>query len=234
MTETLKSFYISVIRSLSRGLRKIRVLALLERRKGRTALWVRSLFSIYDVEDLIHLDLPWWTFDAIKFTDDFLASRGGARVFEYGAGASTVWLARRAASVTSVEHDLHFANSMGPTFGRHSNISLHVIQPGAPSDSGKARSNRKGYENAGFDDYVSAIGKVPGSFDLIVIDGRARVACLEKAIERLAPDGIILFDNSDRAEYREAIESCGLKEDKMRSLTPALPLPDQTSILRFR
>jgi len=47
----------------------------------------------------------------------------------------------------------------------------------------------------------------------------------------LAEDGVIVFDNSARRRYREAIEGCGLVEKKFRGLVPTLPYPDQTSVL---
>ncbi|MBM3594816.1 MAG: hypothetical protein FJX31_03245 [Alphaproteobacteria bacterium] len=65
-----------------------------------------------------------------------------------------------------------------------------------------------------------------------MIDGRARTACLDKAIERLARDGVIVFDNSHRARYRMAVAASGLRAKVTRGLVPSLPLPDQTTLLR--
>lgn len=44
-----------------------------------------------------------------------------------------------------------------------------------------------------------------GVFDLIDIDGRARVACLKYAIRYMASGGMTVFDNSGRNEYRRSI-----------------------------
>ncbi|ESY70030.1 hypothetical protein X742_06810 [Mesorhizobium sp. LNHC232B00] len=176
--------------------------------------------------------MPWWTFSAIDVVDIFLASRGHkARVYEFGAGASTIWLAKRSGSVDSVEHDAPFAQTMSHMFEAYPNITVRVVEPTVASVSSKARSNRKGYRESSFDQYVSSIDRVEGTFDLIVIDGRARVSCLAKSVSRLSPNGMVLFDNSNRAEYREAINSCGLQERVTRGLAPALPFPSQTSIL---
>ncbi|BAB53991.1 SAM-dependent methyltransferase [Mesorhizobium loti] len=211
------------------------LLAVLERSNNRFVLWIRSLFGIYDSADLVRLDMPWWTFSAIDDVNTFLASRNRkARVFEFGAGASTVWLAKRSASVNSVEHDAPFAQTMGGIFDAYPNIAVQVVEPATASASSKARSNRKGYTQCSFDQYVSSIDRVDGTFDLIVIDGRARVSCLARSVRRLAPGGMILFDNSNRLEYREAINSCGLQERVTRGLAPALPFPSQTSILTKR
>ena len=66
---------------------------------------LRSLLDVHDPDALLRADLPWWTYRATDVVDAFLLGRGGrARAFEYGSGASTVWLARRCAEVASVEH----------------------------------------------------------------------------------------------------------------------------------
>ena len=77
--------------------------------RGALAHW-RTLYAIHDVDDLVDLDIPWWTYGAIDAVEKHLNSLGGrARVFEFGSGASTVWLGRRSAEVFSVEHDHSFA-----------------------------------------------------------------------------------------------------------------------------
>jgi len=209
------------------------ILGWLERRRSRHALWIRSQFSIYDSADLAKLDLPWWTFRAIDEVEGYLGSKGGrARVFEYGAGASTIWLAKRCAEVYTVEHDAQFAASMQSHFALHRNVRVAVVPDTAAAGlADEARSRRTGFENRAFGDYVRAIDAVPGMFDLVVVDGRARNACFKRAMERLAPDGVILFDNSDRSEYRAALLSSGLHERIFRGAAPALPIPSQTSLL---
>jgi predicted O-methyltransferase YrrM len=100
-----------------------------------------------------------------------------------------------------------------------------------PSASPRIGSRKEGNAGLDFADYVAAIDDVAGDFSLIVIDGRAREACLERAAKRLEPGGQIVFDNSRRRRYREAIERSGLVERRLPGLTPTLPYPDQTSVL---
>ena len=73
---------------------------------------VRTLFSIFDANDMVQMDMAWWSYPAMKRVDEFLSSRPEARIFEYGAGASPLWLAKRAAQVDSFEHDSGWAQSV--------------------------------------------------------------------------------------------------------------------------
>lgn len=224
----LKRLYVFAIRALAFCLRKLGILRALERSRSPIAVWFRSLFAIYDFEDLVHLDLPWWTFEAIDTVEEFLAQHPNARVFEWGSGASTVWLANRAREVISVEHDAIFAEKVQDFLKDRTNVQLTVSQA---EDQGNVRSGKSGYERQFFDAYVSAIGNFGGQFDLIVIDGRAREKCLEVAVPRLADGGIIVFDNAGRSRYWNGLNSSGLPTKLTRGLTVGLPYPDSTAIL---
>src|SRR3954471_20501401 len=52
--------------------------------------------------------IPWFTYPAIEFLGQF--DWGGKRVFEWGSGNSSLWFARRAGSVRSIEHDRVWAD----------------------------------------------------------------------------------------------------------------------------
>lgn len=229
----MKQFYVALTRRLRSLLRTLGLLGVLDAwgRRSRLGMWFRSLLSIYDLEDLLQFDVPWWTFKSADRVEAYLRTRPRARVFEWGSGASTHWLSRRAGEIISVEHDAQWAESM-----LHSlppGIELKVVEPTA-SASGGVRSAKPGFEGLDFTDYVGAIDGVEGDFDLIVIDGRAREACLERSVDRLAPGGLIVFDNVDRARYVDAIAAEGtrLEVDWTRGLTPSLPYPTRTALLR--
>ena len=204
----------------------------LERRPdNRTALWLRSLFAIYDIDDMVALDVPWWTLSAIEKVERFLVRRPEARIFEYGSGASTIWLAKRARTVESVEHDESWAKIVRRRTSDVSGVRLHVIPPQSAGKGASAPSAKSGYEHLDFSEYVAAVSQVGGIFDLIVIDGRSRGACLSAALEHLAPDGVIVFDNSGRRRYQSAITNSGLDSLETRGLTVCLPYPDATTLL---
>lgn len=230
----MRGIYVSIMRALRALAVKTGLLAFLEKRGDRRLfLYFRSLFSIYDVDDMVRLDLPWWTFAAIAHVESFLKQRhGNADVFEYGPGASTVWLAKRARRVAYVEHDKGFAMIVQRLTKNIANTSgvLAAPLPGRP-ESVSCPSGRKGYEDLDFANYVAAIRVAGGPFDLIVIDGRARTSCLMEAVKHLKSDGAILFDNSWRSRYRSAIDNAGFKVQRFRGLAPALPYIEETTIL---
>ncbi len=228
--------YVSVMRWNRNLLRRVGLLPRLDRwaSDSRMGTWVRSLLAVYDLDDLRQLDVPWWTLDSSEKVEAFLRARPGARVFEWGSGSSTFWLSRRAATVISVEHDPAWAAQM--VAAAPSNAHITLVAPTRLSGPGAVTSLKSGFEDLDFREYVAQIDRVDGEFDVIVIDGRAREACLERAVPRLADGGIIVFDNVDRQRYRQAIDSFGdrLQTLTTRGLTPCLPYPTRTALIRDR
>lgn len=199
--------------------------------RSRTGTWVRSLLAIHDVRALVDLDTPWWTFESADIAAQHLAGTADARVFEWGSGASTVWLSRRAGEVVAVEHDAAWADEVRHLVGPGADVLTVEPRPAGPGPG--VRSRKPGHQGLDFTDYVDAIDRQDGLFDLIVIDGRAREACLRRALPRLAPGGLIVFDNVDRRRYRQAIEAQpGIEVRTTRGLTPSLPYPTRTALIR--
>ncbi|MCW2594587.1 MAG: putative methyltransferase [Jatrophihabitans sp.] len=200
-------------------------------RDNRLRHWAYSLTKAYDSLAIAELDVPWWTYRAIDVVDSWLSAHPKPiRVYEYGSGASTLWLSRRADEVYTVEHHRGFAEHIAPTLAGQPNIHMRIVEP-VPSSSPVVSSQKEGNADLDFADYVNSIDAVDGAFSLIVIDGRAREACLRAAIPRLDPDGLIVFDNTRRRRYREAIAAAGVHERVLRGLTPTLPYADQTSLI---
>jgi hypothetical protein len=228
--------YARVMHSIRRFLTRQGILQKLEHRAGSSgvALWLRSLFSVLDFHDFQTLDTPWWTLASGRKVREFLDTTPGARVLEWGSGASTVWLGKRSSEVWSIESDKQWGDMVSESVPSH----VHIVMPAIPrlSEPGGIRSRRIGFRHFDYTHYVNTIDTIPGSFDLIVIDGRAREACLDKALSRLSPQGIILFDNTNRRRYRKALRRHQSHID-VRSdtgVTPILMWPSRTSIIRLR
>lgn len=223
--------YVAAWRAGRRGLARTRLLDRWARSPRRPVRHLRTMFAIHDVADMIALDLAWWSYAAIDAVDAHLAARAGqARVFEYGSGASTAWLARRSADVTSVEHDAGFAQVLRPLLPEHG-VDLRVVTA-ERSSAPAVPSRRRGHEGLDFTRYVRAIDDTRGSFDLVVVDGRARVACVRAALPRLAQGGLVLLDNADRDEYAAVVADPSLRVTIHRGATPCLPYPTSTALIR--
>lgn len=228
----LKTAYARGARATGRALTKVHLLPdEPPPRDRRFRHWLSSLPRIHDALAIADLDVPWWTYDSIDEIEAWLEVRPRPiRVFEWGSGASTVWLAKRTDEVHSVEHHPAAVATIAPRLAAFDTVTLLHI-PAVATTHPRIRSSKLGSGGMDFHDYVHAIDDVPGDFDLVVIDGRAREACLHAAIERLAPDGLIVFDNTYRLRYRRAVAASGLHERVHRGLTPTLPYPDRTSML---
>ena len=128
----------------------------------------------------------------------------GGKMLEWGAGGSTVWLAQNlpaGASLTSIEHDREWfyevANHLGNGGrGRRDNVRMLLREPTGPLGTNAT---------AGEDDPTSLrpfIDAVDGErFDVILVDGYARGACLKKARSLLNPGGVVVLHDAQREWY---------------------------------
>ena len=131
--------------------------------------------------------LPWITYPAI----DLLSRRVRPEmcVFEYGCGASTLWWASRVRRVVAVEHDEAWARKIAAEAPPNVSVRHVPLDPDGP--------------------YAADALAHGTTFDIVVIDGRRRVQCTPHAIRALDDAGVVVFDNTDRAEYEEAFRTLG-------------------------
>ncbi|MGH3520477.1 MAG: class I SAM-dependent methyltransferase [Haloechinothrix sp.] len=229
---SLQGAYVASVRTARRAADKAGLLEKLSRSTSPRVRHVRSLFAIHNVADLAELDVAWWSYPAMDRVARFLADHPDARIFEFGAGASTMWLSRRAAEVNSVEHDTEFVGYVRELLTGTPNVTLHAVAPTPATAATTVRSERHGHQHLDFGEYVDTIDKVGGPFDLVVIDGRARVEAFRRALDHLAPDGVIVFDNIKRKRYWDVVSAMpGLRIELLRGGTPALPYPTTTGLI---
>jgi predicted O-methyltransferase YrrM len=173
---------------------------------------------------------PWVTYGAIRFFLEQL--RPDMRVFEYGAGGSTLFLARRVAGGASVEHDPAWAAEVRATLAAEglTNWRVDLIEPERdrpgrdPSDPDAYASSDPLYPDGSFRAYAAAIDRFPdGTFDLVVIDGRARPSCFRHACSKVKTGGWLLLDNAERSTYWQihaALEKMGWAKQSFAGPTP--------------
>lgn len=214
-------------------LKKVGFLAYLNKKALQSSRYhyLRSLLAIHQLDDMIYLDVPWWTYSAIDCIEQYLKSlAGSAVVFEYGSGASTIWLAKRCAKVVSIEHDITWYENLKNYVKNFSTVELILKTPDQNFNIEFYSEKLKGFS---FQSYVQSIDESQLDYDLIIIDGRCRAACLSAAIKHLKPTGIILFDNSNRKRYQAILNSSGLNRKSYVDLVPGSPFKSETAILSY-
>jgi hypothetical protein len=170
--------------------------------------WTRSLFSGHNPLDD---QVPWLPFKARRWLADHVGKE--TSVFEYGSGGSTLFLARRAGRVISVEHDATwYAHVSRALAGMSVGNCEHMLREPEPATGAGAvaagpTSGRTEFAGFTFDRYVRSIDDHPdGSLDVVIVDGRARLACVERALPKIRPGGHLVLDNAERPEYAPAFE----------------------------
>lgn len=158
---------------------------------------------------------PWLTFAAIDYLDRVLTP--GSRVFEWGMGGSSLFLAQRAAEVVSVEHDPQWYEIVCAAVAQRGwknwtgcLVEAQPAPPGPvpdPADWTQYASSDPAFQGRWFRDYAQRIDCFPPqTFDLILVDGRARPACIRHALTKVKPAGVIVVDNAERDHYGPACE----------------------------
>jgi hypothetical protein len=161
--------------------------------------------------------LPWFSYPAIRWLS--AALRSSDRVFEYGAGASTLWFDRRVREIMSVEHDSQwFARLRQPEHG------TILCEP-------CSGTWWEGYD-PDQDSYLRAI--IAGApWDVVVVDGMARNAAVQYALDHLNPEGIIVVDdthNSQSASGQRTLARAGFGRVDFEGVKPGLGIVQTTTV----
>jgi hypothetical protein len=172
--------------------RSLKLLGHLCSRPGNLIPYFR--YSITNCSPL-ELELPWWSLSAIRELEKHL--NNNHRVFEWGSGGSSVFLARRCRELTTIEHEPDWFDLVEKTMTaleiQGSQLFLREIN----------LENEKAFLTS---PYASAL---QSSHDVIVIDGEdhfgpesswsARESCFKLAEQWVCKDGgLIIVDDSWR------------------------------------
>jgi len=153
---------------------------------------------------------PWLTHGAIRFLKRIL--RKDMRIYEYGAGGSTIFFALLAEKVFTCEHDPLWAIKVQEALDKMNcaNYEIRVVKP-VPDQASISRdaadpdgyvSTSAQHKGLNFEAYAKSIVEYPDNyFHVILIDGRSRPSCAKHAISKVADKGYIILDNAERAEY---------------------------------
>jgi hypothetical protein len=118
--------------------------------------------------------IPWITYPALEFFAQFDFSESD--VLELGAGNSTLYWSARARKIVSVETERQWFETLKQR--KKSNVQVILA--------------------SGEREFVECIQREDNLFDVIVVDSlKYRYVATLNAVSKLAPGGIVIFDNSD-------------------------------------
>ena len=123
--------------------------------------------------------------------------------FEYGVGASTRWVLENTKSkIISVDTDKKWINTINFS-NQSSRIKLNWINLGDLENWGRPKSYE--YRDQ-FIDYISNVWSFNKKADVILIDGRFRVACFLYSLINAKINSIIIFDDYNNRPYYHIVE----------------------------
>ncbi|WP_419663764.1 hypothetical protein Dvar_39840 [Desulfosarcina variabilis str. Montpellier] len=149
--------------------------------------------------------------------DDALFKRLAANAHcygEYGAGQSTRWMAKHThAKIHSVETNEQWARSVALECGQPDRVNVRYCDVGPVEQWGRP----VGYTHRdGFRTYIHAWWDAGEKPDLVLVDGRFRVACFLKTLKEAEYGTFILFDDYMKRphyhlveEFIPPVEKCG-------------------------
>ncbi|MBV8295511.1 MAG: hypothetical protein JO085_01640 [Acidimicrobiia bacterium] len=117
--------------------------------------------------------VPWITYAAAAFLDRLDLT--GRRMFEYGAGASTMYWQSRVAQLVSVENDPAWVEALQPK------LDPAVVTIRLATDA---------------EQYTASVSD-GAPWDVVVIDGLCREEAARHTVRCLAPGAIVVLDNTD-------------------------------------
>jgi precorrin-6B methylase 2 len=170
-------------------------------------------FTMKEPVDVNGLPIPWYTYSAIDFLTQRIGhKKNNYKIFEYGAGNSTIWWSKRVKKVHSVEHEKNWIKKLN---SNNDNLNIDFCE--------------LDYDG----EYCRFIQRFKHPFDIIVIDGRDRVNCIFQSFKHLTNHGIIILDNSRREKYIKGINfliNKGFKHIEFNGINPLVAMPSNTSI----
>lgn len=126
--------------------------------------------------------------------------------FEFGSGGSTYYASTRdnVKSVTSIESDIQWAELLIHNVNDDKLNMIHIDMDTKPRSFGYPGPNATFEQRKSYSDQIINTDVKP---DMVLIDGRFRVACCLKCFDAVDDDCIIIFDDFlNRKEYHTVLD----------------------------
>ncbi len=159
--------------------------------------------------------VPWWTYSCTHYLDQMIST--DSSVIEFGGGASTLWWLNRGNKVLTVETDPKWSENITAQVElnpKKDNWELITVSEISRSNLAPLINSRQ--------------------FDVVINDGlgdRTEIIELLKSLRN--ERGFLIWDNSDRIEYKEGLEALaeiGLARLDFFGLSPINAYCSQTTI----
>jgi tRNA A58 N-methylase Trm61 len=145
--------------------------------------WFRS-FSTMSSVDRNGSPIPWLSYPFIEFISGRLNKE--MNIFEFGSGNSTFFYSDRVKHVTTIEHNKEWFEKISSE--KTGNVELLYVPLDIDGKYCRSAANRN------------------EKYDVIIVDAEDRVNCVFNSLGSLTDSGVMILDDSERDEYKEAIE----------------------------
>jgi hypothetical protein len=180
---------------------------------------------------------PWLPYSVVRQINKY--DLINAKLFEYGSGSSTLFFLEKGCEVISVEHDKEWFDIVSQKVSKQGYKKWQgTLCPPEETDVSQNneifKSKLEQYNHKSFNRYVNKILDFPDDFfDFIVIDGRARSYCFQRALPKLKTSGIIIWDNVERERYglHELIKDNRFKVEVIGGATPGVNFFTRTAFI---
>jgi hypothetical protein len=156
------------------------------------------------------------TWEEGELLDSYLTKE--TEMLEWGCGGSTLKFSEKVKSYDSIEHNLEWYNKLKPILP--TNVSLYHVPMNSPNlrdtkldkssinvlspcikkdpqcyvkDNIVFKNTRSGHDWHQYINYINFPKTLNKTYDIILIDGRARVNCAYKALSLLKENGKVIF-----------------------------------------
>jgi len=152
--------------------------------------------------DRVQIQTPWMAYEEVELIRDVLKAVRPRKCLEWGCGYSTRYLSSvfgKQCIWLSIEHNRTWVDKIMTGIPETANVKIVFIPP-----------NRfpwtDGFRDGSYSDLKDYVDYPRDQkFDFILVDGRARVACLQQAYQLCSDSGIVMLHDAQREHYHAAL-----------------------------
>ncbi|MEM2145414.1 MAG: hypothetical protein QW279_08630 [Candidatus Jordarchaeaceae archaeon] len=152
----------------------------------------RWLYFLISKNKVIDACVPWMTWRAIDFFNKNI--KQGMKIFEYGAGGSTLFFLKKGCLVTSIENSKEWKELVERKayyLSLAHNLNLRFFPANRQDQEILLR-------------YIQSVND-GGPWDVIIVDGipEVRIECIHEAIKNITPTGMLVLDDANWERFKK-------------------------------